>query len=139
MLVGSVIALFACASSIAEAQVSGRVVDKIGGNPIPDARLTVIGTNLIATTNDSGSFTLVDTLPQGCHRLSVRALGYGWTEVQFKDTTNGPIRLGDVPLGPIPVFEWPLLLITHCDAGPIPHDEAPWGVDTLSTTRVRHG
>ena len=112
-------------------QVAGRVIDLNDRGPIVRAVVELQGSGLSEQTDSAGRFTIPAQLPPGCHRLYARFLGYGWTAVNFPASSTNRIDLGDVPLRPVPLHEWPLLLVNTCDAGPITKEEAPWGVDTL--------
>jgi hypothetical protein len=112
-------------------QVSGRVIDLKDRGPVVRAVVELQGSGLSEQTDSAGRFQITAQLPPGCHRLYVRFLGYGWTAVNFPASRTQRMDLGDVPLRPVPLPEWPLLLVNTCDAGPITKDEAPWGVDTL--------
>lgn len=114
-------------------RVSGRVMSTDDRWPVYRATVGILGASLDAQTDSTGAFRIPTQLGAGCHRLRVRALGYGWTEVHFATTSDSVnVNLGDVPLRAIPVPEWPLLLVNGCDAGPLAHDDAPWGVDTVT-------
>lgn len=113
------------------AWVSGRLWDTLHHMPVAKATVDIVGTTLTARADSSGLFTISGALAAGCHRLHARFIGYGWTEVRFKTTAGDSTDLGVVPMRFAPLPEWPLLLVAGCDAGPIPKEEAPWGVDTL--------
>src|SRR5256886_17552842 len=72
-------------SAVARAQqgtVAGRVTDQANGQPLVGARLTIMGTSLIAQTNPERRYTL-PRVPGG--QLTVRAtavvVGAGWRPV----------------------------------------------------------
>jgi hypothetical protein len=112
--------------------IHGRVIDIGYRVPIQRATVRILGTSFAAETDSGGRFELSFPFLPGCHRLLVRAIGYGWTEVRFVPTADPPTAiLGEVPLRPAPLPEWPLLLVSRCDSGPFTKNEAPWGVDTL--------
>lgn len=50
-------------------------VRNLSGQPIPNARVTIWGSGLDATTNGSGQFTM-QSLPSGTYTLESRAIGY---------------------------------------------------------------
>jgi len=112
-------------------QVSGRVVEFDSRYPLPYAVVTMRGTSFVTQTDSIGRFLIPGPVPPGCYRLTVRAIGYAWTEVRFAANQTLPTILGDVPLRAAPFPEWPLTLLNGCDAGPLSKDDAPWGVDTL--------
>ena len=65
--------------STASAQVTGtvrgRVTDSGSGRPLPDAQVTVAGTELGALTNAAGDYVIAN-VPAGDRELSVRRIGY---------------------------------------------------------------
>lgn len=67
------------ATSIASAQgmtvLRGRIIDASNQQPVPDARVQVIGTSLGATTNAAGEYTIA-AVPSGPQRITVRRLGF---------------------------------------------------------------
>ncbi len=113
--------------------VSGRVMDTQFEHPVNRAIVRMPGTSFDAETDSTGRFTISAIVTPGCHRLTVRAIGYGWTEVRFTTSGTTPTTLGDVPIRGAPIPEWRLLLVNNCDAGPLTADEAPWGVDTVTS------
>lgn len=122
--------IVACAPTYA--QVSGRVMNTQDQWPVQRAVVRIVGTTLVAYTDSGGRFRLSGPFAAGCHRLQVRAIGHGWTEVRFATSTDtATVDLGDVPVRAAPIPEWPLLLVDRCDAGPLTKKDAPWGVDTL--------
>jgi len=132
-LVCLLVTVVTCAPAVTSTLVSGRVMSTDDGLPVPRATVRILGTTPVAQTDSAGRFTFSSQLGAGCHRLQVRALGFGWTEVQFATSSNSmKVNLRDVPLRVIPLDEWPLLLVTRCDAGPLTKGDAPWGVDTIS-------
>lgn len=129
-----VISLLSCTPappSPVAGQVSGRVIDSKDRGPVVRADVMLQGTQVREKTDSEGRFKITAQLSDGCHRLYVRFLGYGWTAVNFPASKAQRIDLGDVPLRPVSLHEAPLLLVNTCDGGPISKDEAPWGVDTL--------
>jgi TonB-linked SusC/RagA family outer membrane protein len=60
-----------------QATVTGRITEAAGGQPIPDAQVYIIGTNLGALTNQDGRYTLRG-VPAGAHQL--RAIRIGFSE-----------------------------------------------------------
>jgi TonB-linked SusC/RagA family outer membrane protein len=80
-LLSSVLAL--CAAAPAEAQqtgtISGVVTEVTVGNPVVGARVSVIGTQLGATTNAEGRFT-IGGVPAGSHSVQARTIGFSVLE-----------------------------------------------------------
>jgi TonB-linked SusC/RagA family outer membrane protein len=69
--------LFASAA-LAQAQtgrVSGTVVDSATSQPVGNARVTVVGTNIVTGTNASGRFTLT-AVPVGTQQLRITRIGF---------------------------------------------------------------
>lgn len=64
--------------------ITGVVVDKQTGNPIPAARVAVVGTKLGAVANLNGKYT-IKKVPIGTYSLSVSSLGYA--KVTVTDVT----------------------------------------------------
>ena len=81
-------------------RVRGRVMG-VNGRPVRDARVTVWGTGLNATTNPDGEFAL-SSLPSGTHALEVRAIGFSPTQVAI-DIMPGQSERADVELSAIAV------------------------------------
>ena len=73
----AVIAVFvAPVPSAAQGTVSGRVIDKATSQPIVGARVTIIGTAIIAQTNAEGRYTL-GRVPAGDVTVRATAIGFG--------------------------------------------------------------
>ena len=71
-------ALVAGVGAVAPAQhsiVTGRVTDQGSGQPVAGARISVVGTSLIAQTNAEGRYTL-SRVPGGAITVRASALGY---------------------------------------------------------------
>jgi TonB-linked SusC/RagA family outer membrane protein len=65
-------------NAVAEAQqgtVAGRVTDQATGQPIPGARVAIVGTALVSQTNAEGRYTL-SRVPGGSVTVRAGALGY---------------------------------------------------------------
>jgi TonB-linked SusC/RagA family outer membrane protein len=79
--------LLLCGSTAARAQgtVSGRITDAGTGQPVQEARVFVVGTNLYATSNTEGRYT-VRNVPAG--NAEVRVLRVGYTEQKRPVTVN---------------------------------------------------
>src|SRR3989475_8849794 len=66
-------------SAVARAQhgtVAGRVTDQANGQPLVGARVTIMGTSLIAQTNAEGRYTL-PRVPGGQLTVRATAVGFG--------------------------------------------------------------
>src|SRR5437867_355393 len=90
-------------SAVARAQqgtVAGRVTDQANGQPLVGARVTVMGTSLIAQTNAEGRFTL-SRVPGGQITVRASAVAYGApSRVRIRGTnslslTNEPVYFVD--------------------------------------------
>jgi len=76
--------------------IAGRVVDSASNAPIPNVRVTVVGTNSSATTNDDGRFVLTG-VPAGSARVRLRRLGYGAREI-FVTVNTGEAATANLAL-----------------------------------------
>jgi len=87
-------------SAVAWAQqgtVAGRVTDQVNGQPLVGARVTVLGTSLIAQTNADGRYTL-SRVPGG--QITVRASAVGFGAASRVVTVNpGETAAVDLALG----------------------------------------
>lgn len=75
---GAALTLLTAAAGRLSAQgatITGRVTAAEGGQPIPDARILVIGTTIAGTTGGDGTYTLRN-LPAGTAQLQVLRVGY---------------------------------------------------------------
>src|ERR1035437_2821280 len=55
--------------------VSGRVTAQVSGEPLSDARVTVVGTSVFTTTNTDGQYTLRN-VPPGTQAVRVSRIGF---------------------------------------------------------------
>jgi TonB-linked SusC/RagA family outer membrane protein len=72
--------LLCCGAGLAAAQqgtITGRVISQETNTPVPDARVMVVGTSLVAATNPEGRYTLRN-VPAGTQ--AVRAMRVGFIE-----------------------------------------------------------
>jgi TonB-linked SusC/RagA family outer membrane protein len=69
-----------------EREVTGTVTRESGGQPIPEATVSVVGGRAVAKTNAQGRFTL--SAPPGDVRLAVRAIGYQRAEAVLPAATS---------------------------------------------------
>lgn len=80
-----------CASLHAQNRtVSGRVVDA-QNNGVPNASVTIRGTNLGTTTGPDGAFSL--TVPSGSSTIVVSSVGFGTREVSIRNLSNVTVSL----------------------------------------------
>jgi hypothetical protein len=75
------------------ARVAGTVVDK-RGQPIAAARVTLLGSGIVAMSQATGDFVL-DSLPAGTQSLEVRKFGFGATvqAVELRSGTPAAVRV----------------------------------------------
>jgi iron complex outermembrane recepter protein len=86
------------AAAQAEGSIRGSVVSRADRRPIPDARVSVAGTNRTSTTNQSGEYVVSD-VPAGTYQVRARLIGYG----EGTDTvtvTAGEVATADFSLEP---------------------------------------
>ncbi len=82
--------------------VAGRVTDQANGQPLVGARVTIMGTSLIAQTNAEGRYTL-PRVPGG--QLTVRATAVGFGAASRAVTVNpGETAAVDLALGAVAVL-----------------------------------
>ncbi len=66
---------FAASSALAQGGRVTGTVKEVGGTPLANARVIVLGTNLSATTDAAGSYA-IENVPPGTHSLRATVLGY---------------------------------------------------------------
>ena len=69
-------------------RVEGTVRDAESGDPIANARVTVVGTELAATTNQNGYYAL-ESVPVGTHNVRVSVIGYQPVTITNQSVTAG--------------------------------------------------
>jgi len=88
----------------AQAQVgsiTGRITDAGGGLPVSSAQVNVVGTSLVALTNDQGQYTLRAV---NAGRADVRVLRVGYAEQrQRTDVTAGQATTLNIQLRPVAI------------------------------------
>ena len=91
------------AASVAGAQgvVTGRVVAQGTNEPIPEARVILIGTSLFTVTNNDGRFT-VRNVPAGTQQVRVLRVGFG-EQKKPATVTNGQATTLDFQLATVSV------------------------------------
>src|SRR2546421_4949859 len=67
---------FTVAARGQQGTITGRVTDQTSGHPLGGARITVVGTSLIAQTNADGRYT-VARVPAGRTNARASAVGFG--------------------------------------------------------------
>jgi iron complex outermembrane receptor protein len=72
--------------------VSGRLVNSLSGDPIPQAAVVVEGRSGEVTSAADGSFT-IDGLAAGTHHLTVKAQGYSSRRTEFVVPAAGPLTV----------------------------------------------
>ena len=78
-------------TKVGTASVSGRIVLE-GGAPGSGSRVELVGTDVVALTNEKGEFTMTN-LPSGTHALLARHLGYGAETVPVDLSGREPQRV----------------------------------------------
>ncbi|MES2523519.1 MAG: SusC/RagA family TonB-linked outer membrane protein [Gemmatimonadota bacterium] len=87
--------------------VTGRIAEAVGGAPISNAQVTVVGTTVGALTNDEGRYTLRG-VPAGA--VTVRALRIGYAEASRQITvTTGETATVDLQLGKVAISLTPVV------------------------------
>ena len=64
------------AQAQANGSIRGKVVSRVDQHAIADARVSVVGANRTAATNQQGEFAIAD-LPAGTYEVRARLIGYG--------------------------------------------------------------
>jgi iron complex outermembrane receptor protein len=94
------LALIAAAAGIASAQpvltITGTVTTRADGLPIPDAVVSVVGTNITTTTDANGKYTL--QAPRSADSLQLKVDGLGLPPKIVDVAVNAPIVTVDVTL-----------------------------------------
>ncbi len=96
------------------ATVSGTVVLE-GNPPTGGSRVELVGTDVIAMTNDKGEFTMTK-VPSGSHMLLARHLGYGAASVPVDLTPRAPQRV-TIKLPKFVAMMDPVLVTARLSAG----------------------
>jgi TonB-linked SusC/RagA family outer membrane protein len=100
ILVGS-LSLCAAVDAGAQGIISGRVLTQGSNEPIPEARVLVIGTSLYGSTNAEGRFTLRN-VPAGTQQVRVLRVGFG-EQKKAAAVTNGQAVTLDFQLTPVAI------------------------------------
>src|SRR2546423_14583815 len=97
LVLGGLLSGFTAAVQAQQGTVAGRVTDQANGQPLVGARVTIMGTSLIAQTNAEGRYTL-SRVPGG--QLTVRASAVGYGAASRVVTVNpGETVVVDLALG----------------------------------------
>ena len=80
-------------------RIVGRIVDAATGQPIPGARIEVVGSEIRAYSGADGRYTLV-RVPEGTHAVTVTFLGYATETVGGIRVVAGRVVQQDVALTP---------------------------------------
>src|SRR5207302_5584621 len=95
LALGGVLGLTAVAQA-QQANVTGRVTDQASGHPLGGARVTIVGTSLIAQTNAEGRYSIA-RVPAG--QATVRASAVGYAAASRALTVNpGESAVADLTL-----------------------------------------
>src|SRR6266850_7600271 len=79
------------ATTVAQAQqgtIAGAVTDRVGGAPLPGARISLVGTNRSTVTNQEGRYTLAG-LKVGSYTVQASLIGYGAASNTASVTAGG--------------------------------------------------
>ena len=109
-------------------QVTGRVTNSQTQQGLPEATVAVIGTGLVAGTNNEGAYTL--NAPDGDLNLVVRAIGYKRAQI----TVPASQGTADVALEP-DVFKLEEIVITGQATG-VERQNLPNAVATVSGSEL---
>jgi TonB-linked SusC/RagA family outer membrane protein len=83
------------ASLDAQAQrgtIAGAVTDQVGGLPLAGVRITVVGTNRTALTNQEGKYTVTE-VPAGAYTVQASLIGYGAATNQVSVTAGAILNV----------------------------------------------
>jgi TonB-linked SusC/RagA family outer membrane protein len=98
-------ALLAVTASAGWAQqqgtIAGSVTDRVGGTPLPGVKISVLGTNRSATTNQEGRYTIAG-VRVGTYQVQAAVIGYG-SATNTAAVTAGGIETLDFALRPAAV------------------------------------
>ncbi len=79
---------FAVSPALAQTSRITGTVREVGGDPLPNARVVVVGRNLSATTNAAGSFA-IENVPPGTYTLQANVVGYSPATMTNATVTAG--------------------------------------------------
>jgi hypothetical protein len=113
--------------------VAGRVINTTTERPVPDARVTVEGTDLVATTSPEGRFRFAE-VPAGLRVLRVTAIGF--EPLALTDVVVSPGRPATVELRLRPTVT-ELDELTVRPSYFLPPGSAPTSTQALSAEDVR--
>src|SRR5438552_16690164 len=82
--------------------IAGVVTAQETGLALPEVRVSVLGTNLAATADHDGRFSIAQ-VPPGTYRLQARLIGYEVAEVAGVVVTAGQTATAEIRLQPLPV------------------------------------
>ena len=78
-------------------RITGTATDSASGRPIGNVQISVVGTRLGASTDESGRYT-INGVPAGTHTVESRRLGYRPRTVTGVTVTEGATATADFPL-----------------------------------------
>src|SRR5438477_2203498 len=96
LALGGLLGLTAVAQA-QQANVTGRVTDQASGHPLGGARVTIVGTSLVAQTTADGHYTL-SRVPGGSCTVRASAVGYA-TASRTLTVAAGETATADLALG----------------------------------------
>ncbi len=100
LVLGGLVAGVGAVARAQQGTVAGRVTDQANGQPLPGARVVLVGTSLIARTNADGRYT-VPGAPQGRVTVRASAVGYGAAS-RVAAVAPGDTAVVDLALGLAP-------------------------------------
>lgn len=75
MLAPAAMLLVAVSTGLAQGTINGRVTAQGSGEPLPESRISVVGTNLVSLTAPDGRYSLRN-VPAGTWVVRVLRVGY---------------------------------------------------------------
>lgn len=97
--------IIASASTL-KGKISGFVMNKKTGQPIPDANIIILGTNW-GTASQDGGYYFIDNIPQGKYDIEARVIGYHnktEKEIQIGENTALNFLLEQKPIEIDPII-----------------------------------
>ena len=73
----AILALFSLApvGAAEDGQITGRIIDRASQQPLPNANIQLLGTQLGTLTGTDGSFVISD-VPENVYKLQISFIGY---------------------------------------------------------------
>lgn len=77
--------------------ITGTVIGGSTGSPLPDAAVTVVGTDISVATNGQGRFVILQA-PTGQQTIQITLIGYGQETIEVDVPADGSVSAGEVAL-----------------------------------------